>query len=168
MTATSPPYPTLKGDNGMALVRVSNEEELDYPGDGLYYKDGQPFTGVFECRLPDGGLEAEEQYKDGLLSGRKRTWHPSGALQLEAECAWGVYHGRVREWYEDGRPAADAEYESGVRVRGTRWDEQGHVAEEFVLSEADPAYRIVIAARAAFETSGGTAEPSAAADRPRE
>jgi antitoxin component YwqK of YwqJK toxin-antitoxin module len=151
----------------MALHRVT-DEQLDYPGDGLYYLEGQPFTGVVECRLPDGTLVAESEHRDGLLWGRKRSWHPSGGLELDAECAWGGYHGRVREWYEDGRLAADLEYEYAVKVRATRWDEQGRVVEEFVLSESDPAYQIVQAARVAFARHGEVAEPAAAPDRPRD
>ncbi len=148
----------------MTVDRVTSEQ-LEYPGDGLHYRDGQPFTGVLEFRLTNGGLEAEEEYNDGLLSGRTREWHPSGGLQLEAECAWGGYHGRVREWYEDGRLAADGVYEYGIRTRGTRWDEQGKVVEEFELSEADPAYCTVKLSRAAFGSAGEKAEPETAHDR---
>ncbi len=106
----------------MTVTRVTTEQ-LDYPGDGLHYLDGVPFTGVLECWQEDGELESEAEYKDGLLSGQKRVWHPSpGGLQLEAECAWGAYHGRVREWHENGQMAGDAVYEYGIRTRGTRWD----------------------------------------------
>jgi antitoxin component YwqK of YwqJK toxin-antitoxin module len=149
----------------MGHDRVTSEQ-LDYPGDGLYYRDGQPFTGVVESRLPDGMLEAEAQYREGLLWGRKRSWHRSGGLEFDAECAWGGYHGRVREWYEDGRVAADLEYQYAVRVRGTRWDDQGRVTEEFVLSEGDPAYEILQAARVAFGRHGEEAAPGAAPKGP--
>jgi antitoxin component YwqK of YwqJK toxin-antitoxin module len=125
-------------------------EQLDYPGDGLHYLKGEPFTGVMEFRYKNGTLEAEEEYKDGLLSGMRRVWHPSGIPQEEAECAWGVHHGRLREWDEQGRLIIDATYEYGIRTHGTRWDEQGQVTEEFELSEADPAYRTLERARIAF------------------
>jgi antitoxin component YwqK of YwqJK toxin-antitoxin module len=142
----------------MVVDRVASEQ-LAYPGDGLHYRDGQPFTGVMEFRLPDGRLEAEEEYQHGLLSGRRREWHFSGGLQSEAECAWGGYHGRVRTWYEDGRLEADELYEYGIRTRGTRWDEQGRVTEVFELSEADPDYRTLELSRSAFGV-GEENEPS--------
>src|SRR5438552_6878897 len=110
----------------MTLPRVTTLQ-LQYPGDGLHYLNGEPFTGILEFPKPDGGLEGEEEYKAGLLSGRRRVWSASGQLQEEAECAWGGYHGKVREWHEDGRLAADAVYEYSIRIRGTRWDEQGRV-----------------------------------------
>jgi antitoxin component YwqK of YwqJK toxin-antitoxin module len=151
----------------MALDRVTSKE-LTYPGDGLHYRDEQPFTGVMEFRSRDGTLQAEEEFKDGLLWGRKRTWHPSGGLELDAECAWGGYHGRVREWYEDGRLAADMVYEYAVRVHGTRWDEEGRVVEEFVLREGDPGYKILEAARVAFGGQGEEAEPAELDGRQRD
>lgn len=145
----------------MTVLRVTTEQ-LDYPGDGLHYRNGEPFTGVLEFRLPNGELEAEEEYKGGLLSGLKRVWYPSGVLHLEAGCAWGGYHGRVCEWHENGRLAGDAAYEYGIRTRGTRWDDQGRAVEEFELSETDPAYRTLELSRAAFsggEESEGEGKP---------
>jgi hypothetical protein len=141
----------------MELGRYTTEQ-LDYPGDGLHYLDGEPFTGILEFRFPDSRLEAEEEYRGGLLSGHRRVWYASGRLQEEAECAWGGYHGTVREWHEDGRPAADELYEYGIRTRGTRWDEQGQVAEKFELSKTDQAHHTLELSRAAFG-GGETADP---------
>ena len=150
----------------MPLGRYTTEQ-LDYPGDGLHSLDGEPFTGIIESRSPDGRLEGEEEYRDGLLSGRKRGWYPTGGLELEAECAEGVYHGKVREWYEDGRLAADAVYEHGIKLRRQAWDESGDLYEDYTLSESDPAFGILQAARSAeamYRASGGQAEPNAAPD----
>ena len=137
-------------DYAMAEIRVTTEQ-LTYPGDGLYYFHGQPLTGVLEIRCPDGNLESEQDFKDGLVSGRKRIWHPSGGLQLDAECGWGGYHGRVRQGQEAGQLAEDSQYEYGIRSHGTQWDEQGHVIEQFELTAGDPLYDTLIAQRAAFE-----------------
>jgi antitoxin component YwqK of YwqJK toxin-antitoxin module len=142
-------------------------EELEYPGDGLHYLDGKPFTGIIESRSPDGKLEGEEEYRDGLLSGRKRGWYPTGGLELEAECAEGVYHGKVREWYEDGRLAADAVYEHDIKLRRQAWDECGNLVEDYTLSESDPAFGILQAARSAQARYGArreVAERNAAPD----
>jgi antitoxin component YwqK of YwqJK toxin-antitoxin module len=149
------------------MLRLPSER-LDYPGDGLHYFEGQPFTGVMEFRRPDGGLEGEEEYRDGLLWGCRRIWFPSGRPQEEAECAWGGYHGRAREWYEDGRLASDEVYEYGIRTRGTTWGEDGQVAEEFKLSESDPAYRTLELFRAAFGDAGKTAESAVPPGQPRD
>jgi antitoxin component YwqK of YwqJK toxin-antitoxin module len=103
-------------------------------------------------------LEAEEEYRDGLLSGGKRAWHRPGVLEQEAECAQGVFHGRVRQWHESGLPATDEVYEYGIRLRGQAWDESGNLVEEYTLSESDPDFDILQAFRR------GEAEPGAAAD----
>ncbi len=102
---------------------------------------------------------------DGLLSGRKRSWHHAGGLELEAECADGVYHGKVHEWYEDSRLSADALYEHGVKLRRQAWDESGNLIEDFTLSESDPAFGILQTARSAeikYRASGAQAEQAAA------
>ena len=120
----------------MALGRYTSEQ-LDYPGDGLHYLDAEPFTGILEFRQPDGTLEAEEEYKDGLLSGYKRAWYPSGQLQLEAECAWGEYHGQVREWHESGQLASHRVYAYGIKVEGREWDEAGALVGEYRIPDSE-------------------------------
>jgi antitoxin component YwqK of YwqJK toxin-antitoxin module len=124
-------------------------EELDYPGDGLHYHAGQPFTGVAVYEQ-NGWLQAEEEYRDGLLWGTKREWFRAGGLQREAQCAWGAYHGTVRDWHENGRLAGEEFYEYGIRVRGKRRNEEGSLVEDFSLRETDPAFRTLQLSRAAF------------------
>jgi antitoxin component YwqK of YwqJK toxin-antitoxin module len=151
----------------MSARRVTTEQQLDYASDGLYYLDRVPFTGVLECRSEDGTLEAEEEFRDGLLSGRKRAWHPGGGLELEAECALGAFHGRVRRWHESGQLASDAVYEYGIRVQGRAWDESGALVEDYALAESDPAFGLLQAfrkAEAAHAARGGDAAPDAAPD----
>jgi len=141
-------------------------EELDYPGDGLYYLERAPFTGVAFYLAKDGWVESEADYQRGLLWGVTRVWFGQGILEREAQCAWGAYHGLVREWHPNGRPAVEAKYEYGVRVWGKRWDDCGILVEEFRLQEGDPGFRILKSARAAFgdaASDGYLAEPGSPA-----
>lgn len=126
-----------------------HEEDLEYPGDGLYYHEGKPFTGVVESLSDEGGVLAKEEFRDGLLSGWKRAWHRPGTLAREAQCEEGGLHGLSREWDEDGHLVAEDHYEDGVRVSGKRWDVGGTLTEEFHLQESDPAFMIVQASRTA-------------------
>jgi antitoxin component YwqK of YwqJK toxin-antitoxin module len=130
------------------MTRVT-EEELDYPGDGLYYHDGKLFTGVVVSLSDEGWVLAEEELRDGLLAGWKRAWHRPGALACEAQCDLGVLHGLCREWDEDGHLVVENSYEYGIRVSGKCWDSGGRVVEEFHLTEADPAFIILQVSRAA-------------------
>jgi antitoxin component YwqK of YwqJK toxin-antitoxin module len=132
----------------MKCVRL---EDLAYGDDGLYYHHGAPFTGAVIYGEEGGWIQAEEEYREGLLWGRKREWYRPGALEREAQCAWGVRHGLCREWDEGGRLTAEANYEHGVRVSGKRWDSDGKLIEDFHIQEGDPGYRILEAERAAAE-----------------
>jgi len=135
--------------------RVANEE-LSYSDNGLWYCDDKLFTGVMEFRWPDGRLEAEREYKDGMRSGRSRVWYPSGELRLDAEFAWDAYHGRVRSWHENGQMKADELFEYGILIRAMRWDEQGRIAEQFALSDCDPLHRLLAAWRIRYAANEQT------------
>lgn len=119
----------------MALPRVSTRN-LEYPGDGLHYLDGIPFTGVLEYHRRDGTLDGEEEYKDGESCGHSREWFPSGRLRMEAECRWGRYHGQVREWHENGQIANHRVYAYGIKVEGLEWDESGALVGEYHIPDS--------------------------------
>jgi hypothetical protein len=120
------------------MLRV-REEELDYPGDdGLYYYDGEPFTGVAVC-YAGARLQAETEYRDGVGWGVVRTWHPSGAPASEKQCAGGVFHGLCTEWDEQGRLTLYEVYEQGICIWRRRW-EAGQLVEEHRLHETDRDY----------------------------
>lgn len=137
------------------MLRVRSEE-LDYLEDGLYYYRDEPFTGVIVYHTETGGIEVEEEYQAGLLSGWEREWYSSGVLAREAQCAWGAWHGFRREWDENGQLVAEDVYEYGIRVSGRRWDSAWNLIEAFQLQESDPAFRRLQAYRAAFEHDQGT------------
>jgi antitoxin component YwqK of YwqJK toxin-antitoxin module len=151
------------------VIRVTTSE-LDYPGDGVTYLNGERFTG-FEVFHDDSGWKcAEHEYRDGRLSGVKRAWHRPGVLALEAECALGVRHGRSREWHESGVLASDAVYEHGIKVRGRAWAESGQLVEDFTLAESGPTFELLQAfrkAEAEYSAGSGGAEPGAAPDTGR-
>jgi len=137
----------------MTTTRVPIEK-LSYPGDGLHYCEGKPFTGIAYFLATDGSVQAEEEYRDGLLWGSKKEWFRPGVLEREAECARGVRHGRFREWHENGRLAAEATYEYGIRTEGKRWDSEGNLIEDFHLEETDPAFETLKLSRDTFGGDG--------------
>ena len=149
-----------EGFCGMSDHRVTTLK-LEYPGDGLHYLDGEPFTGVLEFPRPDGHLEGEEEYKDGLLSGLRQCWYESGQLQEESECAWGGYHGQVREWHENGQLASRRVYAYGIKLEAQQWDESGALVGEYRISDSER--QRVALYRAAFE-GDEDAEPGGTAD----
>lgn len=51
--------------------------ELDYnEGDGRYYFDGAPFSGVSFTLYADGTLEGESGMREGVECGIARVWLP--------------------------------------------------------------------------------------------
>src|SRR5262245_47083634 len=114
------------------------EGSLEYPGNGCYYLDDKPFTGVGFALHPDGWLQVETEYKDGLKWGTQREWFAADKLLTEAELKSGVVHGKQRFWHRNGKLAEEGEYEFGVPLRRKKWDEDGNLVEDFELKETDP------------------------------
>lgn len=126
-------------------------QTLEYPGNGLHYKAGVPFTGVAITQDTRGGwVQAEEEYKDGLVCGLVRTWHAPGLLATEEVCAWGVRHGHYREWSDSGNLLAEGYYQYGIRVAETRWDDDGKLVEDYQLKESDPDFLTMSLAKKAY------------------
>jgi antitoxin component YwqK of YwqJK toxin-antitoxin module len=134
----------------MAVDKVPIQT-LEYPGDGLHYKAGVPFTGVAITRDTHGGwIQAEEEFKDGLVCGIVRTWHALDVLATEEVCAWGVRHGDYREWSESAKLVAEGRYQYGIRVAEKRWDEDGNLVEDYQLKESDPDFKTLSLAKEAY------------------
>ncbi len=139
-------------------------EKLNYPGDGLYYRDGIPFTGIACFVSEDGWVEADSTYREGMEWGPSRTWYAPGRLASEAQVAGGLLHGLRREWHENGTLAAEEMFELGVRIWGNRWDPEGNLIEAFQLRESDSSFRTLQEQRAyfsQFDWAGGPIGPAA-------
>lgn len=121
------------------MKRVS-ADQLEYPGDGLYYLQGSPFTGIAYRLHREGTLRSELEYRDGLRWGMSREWYGPEQPMVEAPYFKGVLHGRAREWHRNGQLAEDGEYEYGIALWEQEWDEDGTLTSEHRLSEAEPDY----------------------------
>src|SRR5215213_5054941 len=97
------------------------ENALRHGQDDLFYQQGKLFTGVAFRAAPDGQIESEQEYREGMLAGVSRGWFAPGQLESEAHFSGGLLHGVRRGWYETGRPAYEEAFERGVRLRGTSW-----------------------------------------------
>jgi antitoxin component YwqK of YwqJK toxin-antitoxin module len=115
------------------MKRVS-EDSLEYVN-GHYFLGDEPFTGVGFAHHPDGWLQVEIEYKDGLKWGTQREWFAPDQLLTEAELQSGLVHGKKRSWHRNGKLAEEGEYESGVALRRKKRDEDGNLVEDFELKE---------------------------------
>jgi hypothetical protein len=124
-------------------------EELDYPGDGLYYLGEAPFTGVVYSGFEDEP-DSQQEFRNGLAWGFGMTWHGSGAVASDCQFEGGVYHGLRREFQEDGGLALLEVYEHGVCLWRRRWDEAGRLLEDYALSETSGNWQTASILRRAF------------------
>ena len=128
------------------MKRVPHSE-VDYPGDGFYYHDGERFTGVdYILNEDEGWLQVETEYVEGLPSGLVREWgSPNGdRLVYEGQFRGGVVHGRQRRWSDDGTLIEDGEYEYGIPLWEKKWDEDGDLIDNYELKESDANYTLLL------------------------
>lgn len=118
------------------LPRVEGDD-LEWEGQ-LQTWNGKPFTGVELWRFPNGALESETTYKDGLVDGLSRTWDEHGQLRSQFTCRLGAMHGNCKKWHANGQLAEDGNYEWGVRLDEKEYNEQGGLVSEFTIDPSDP------------------------------
>jgi hypothetical protein len=144
------------------MQRVLNRL-LEYPGDGLYYLDAEPFSGIAFFLAEDGWEKSEIEYRRGLRWGTAKEWYLPGAPMREATYYRGVLHGRAVEWHSNGRLAEEGEYEHGFALWKKSWDEAGNLTEDYRLDETDPDYQRLLRDREIHADEGsGTGAPPAA------
>jgi len=124
------------------MKRVA-QNSLDYPGDGYYYLDDKPFTGVAFSLYEAGSLKSETEYKHGLKWGLDRHWFGPDKFQYEAELQRGVVHGKKRVWHPDGKLKEEGDYEFGIELKSKKWDEDGNLVEDFELKETDSNFNLL-------------------------
>jgi antitoxin component YwqK of YwqJK toxin-antitoxin module len=137
------------------MMRVLHDD-LEYePTDGLYYYDNTPFTGMVYAIYPDGSMEYEGEYREGVSWGVTKEWYPEGQLAYESTCRNGGLHGIERRWHNNGVLASESTGEYGILVRKQQWNEQGKLTEEYQLREDNPDWKKILELRQKYgdETS---------------
>ncbi|MFO0804907.1 MAG: hypothetical protein U0791_17505 [Gemmataceae bacterium] len=125
--------PVVLPPDSTRLERVPYDD-LAFPDwDHGYTYNEDSFTGIAYELYPNGQLRCEVEFRGGIQEGLSREWHPNGVLARESHLARGVWHGQCREWHPNGQLALDGDYEYRICVRRRRWDESGHIIEEFAI-----------------------------------
>ncbi len=133
------------------LPRVDGDD-LEWEGQLQTWND-VPFTGIEVWRFPNGAVESETTYKDGLTDGLARTWDEHGQLRAQFACRLGAMHGNSKKWHPNGQLAENGQYEWGVRLEEKTYDEQGRLIDDFKIDPADPnsQYPILLKFREAYD-----------------
>lgn len=149
------------------MLRVERDdvsfETVNVGPNGNWLYEGGPFTGVAYTLGPDGEVESEQEFRDGLRWGPCWERYRFGQMYAESDFHRDVLHGRARVWHENGQLAEDGEYEYGIVLWEKKWDEAGALVEEYALTEADGNYSLLQSFRRIYG-GGPDAEPGAAAD----
>lgn len=96
--------------------------ELD---DDLASLNGVPFTGIVYSTFPDGRLESEANYVEGLPHGLREVYYPDGQLKSRNIAVHGKGSSESWKWHPNGMMAA---YRRNVDLRPVElrhWDENG-------------------------------------------
>lgn len=103
----------------------------------LHLYNDKPFSGVAIEKFANGSLSCEQEFCEGIESGKRREWFPSGSLKTEAYITRGVLNGLKTQWFESGKKQLEAQYLKGICTARTQWSEDGEVVEQYEVSEND-------------------------------
>ncbi len=120
----------------------------DLHEDQLATFEGVPFTGIAFAESDEQRLTDEVEFRNGLQDGVARDWYANGQLRSEGRFRKGARHGPYAEWYETGAPKRQANYELGVLLKETAWDQAGAVERQYAIDPASSTYRILELLRA--------------------
>ncbi|MCA6450164.1 MAG: hypothetical protein IM584_08085 [Chitinophagaceae bacterium] len=134
-----------RGDTSLQLVN------------GVWFLQGQPFSGSIETRYGSGQLWVIQQVYEGKEEGLMRSyyengrqqalrfyhlgekdsvhrgWWPNGQLQYEYHFRNGEYEGDFKEWYPSGKILKHIFYHKGKEEWGKGWRENGKPYMSFVI-----------------------------------
>jgi antitoxin component YwqK of YwqJK toxin-antitoxin module len=123
------------------LVDSAQVEKRD---DGLYYFNGNPFTGVRVQRdQPYGPKAIETTYKDGKKAGWSTTFWRTNAFKTGPKHREGLYKddkkdGLWIEWYQHGQKSEEATWKDGKKHGpGTEWYENGQKSSERTYKDGE-------------------------------
>ena len=95
------------------LLRVL-DDLLEYDGDVRLW-NGKPFTGIGYDEYPNGQLEYENNYRDGLPVGLQREWFPNGQIKKEVHAISGLGSSKVTIWHANSQIQLNIGYLLGNR-----------------------------------------------------
>lgn len=121
-----------------------NEDELDYEDGQLCSYKSKPYTGQACEYYANGALRSEVNYVDGMQEEVSRDYYPNGSKMSERTFATNGLHGLSKEWYETGARKSEANYECGIELNYTEWDEKGIEIKNRKLDKKSTQYRLLM------------------------
>ncbi|TRW18248.1 toxin-antitoxin system YwqK family antitoxin [Glacieibacterium frigidum] len=105
-------------------VARADYDDLEFDDD-LALLNGVPFTGIVFSMHPNGRLEAETRYTDGLPDGLSEWFYPDGRLESRNIAVRGRGSSESWNWHPNGVLAEYRRDENQRPVELRKWNEQG-------------------------------------------
>jgi antitoxin component YwqK of YwqJK toxin-antitoxin module len=130
---------TLSAQNSTSNISRVARKSLDIKKVNeqlLIFLDTIPFSGVSIETFSDGKIWIEETYKNGLLHGTSRKWHPIGYLFMEINYLNGKITPEMKEWDGNGELVYERVCDSGLlnchvfsrcNAANYHWDECSYI-----------------------------------------
>jgi antitoxin component YwqK of YwqJK toxin-antitoxin module len=129
----------LAGNKNTVIVEFDSLE----PHEDYYCLLGKPFNGTAVYRRPDGTIESEVSFVDGVQSGIFTDLFPNGQLAAQGVIRNGVYHGEYKTWDADGTLLKTETYEFGIRTSKTEYGPNGEELSKEEITREDPNYALL-------------------------
>jgi antitoxin component YwqK of YwqJK toxin-antitoxin module len=113
-------------DNGLITFRYEKGEIKSEEN----YKDGM-LDGKKTAWYQNGEIKSEENYKDGKKEGKYSTWYENSQINIETTYEDDKKNGKYTEWYKNGQIKAEKSYKDGKKEgKYSTWYENGQIKSE--------------------------------------
>jgi len=94
--------------------------------EGIYYKEGKPYTGSLTENYPDGKLKTELFLKEGMKNGKVKIYSETGQLTEIRSFKMNEMHGKWFVFNEEGIKTSLAGYKNGQKEgKWMIWNDNG-------------------------------------------
>jgi antitoxin component YwqK of YwqJK toxin-antitoxin module len=134
------------------MLKRVNEIYTEWENSNYLLYEGELFTGVEYCVYPDGKLQKERSYYEGIEAGFDRYWHSNGVLGSDTPkrgpCSIAITFSR--EWHSNQQLKEECTMEHNVLIARKIWNEEGILVRDWTLEEdeSEPIYRLLQSCRA--------------------
>ncbi len=103
------------------LQQATLKSELVIEGE-IVHLNGHLFTGIAYSVYSESHPSTICQYREGLKNGYELNYYPDGSMELEASYSNGMLNGRFRGWDESGELLYDLWFDNGMMKRDLMLD----------------------------------------------
>jgi len=120
----------------------------------VFLFEGKPYSGrINEVR--SSRIASTFVVKDGYKDGQEVVYSDAGSIEGNINYFRGLLHGRIEHFYPNGNLEDQAQFELGVCLASSSYDEAGAVVDRFEIDEAGPEYQRLLSQRRSLPLAHG-------------